>query len=58
MPIFANNRRNIKKMSSHFCKNTQKKSKKLFKIGFFAIERKGLVMGKYPTGYGYRHSGI
>ena len=45
-------------MSSHFCKNTQKKSKKLFKIGFFAITEKGWLWGNIQQAKDIRHSGI
>ena len=36
----------IKMMSSHFCKNIQKKRKKLFKIGFFTIVKKRVGYGE------------
>ena len=46
----------IKKCQAIFVKIHKKKVKN-FKNWVFYHYRKGLVMGKYPIGYGYRHSG-
>ena len=41
MLLFLQTVGRIKKMSSHFCKNTQKKVKNFLKLGFLPLKEKG-----------------